>query len=111
MTTQETPIIGTRRTFDNVIVFLHIDGSLSTRSYHVRGGCLPASKMWRMLDDVCLYSVEELPQFIRDVRAGKLPTKSRPSKERSAEIMASNSAARVAKAWERILNRRAVTYR
>lgn len=70
MKTNTTPeVVASRKTFDGVQVFLHADGSISCVMYFLRGR-LPVDQMWRVIDDFCLYDWAELPQLLRDVRAG-----------------------------------------
>lgn len=96
-------VVASRSTFDGVTVFLHEDGSLSTRSNFIGRAKLPVATMWRLFDDVCTYTIEELPNFIRGARAGQLPAKPRPSNEASEAIMAENSARRMEMAWMNII--------
>ena len=101
-------VIATRNTFDGVTVFLHEDGSLSTRSSFIGRVKLPVATMWRHFDDVCLYAIEEIPNFIRAAKAGNTPAKPRPSAEMSEGIMAANAARRVRMAWIGVIYDRSV---
>lgn len=62
----EAEIVAVRRTFDGVTVNFHANGEVSFVQYFLRGR-LPASHIWRVADDVCLYEAAELPALIRRV--------------------------------------------
>jgi hypothetical protein len=61
-------IVASRLTFDRVLVFVHADGSLSDRLNFLRGGRLPLATLWRKIDDICLYTHAELPEYTRTTR-------------------------------------------
>lgn len=92
-------IIAKRTTFDNVTIFLHEDGKLSTRNYWLTRR-LPAVSMWQTFENVCTYTLEEIIQG----------ADSRPSARQSAAIMAGNAAQRVAKAWQEVIYDRRVKH-
>jgi len=110
MTKAIPTIVATRKTFDEVIIFLHADGSLSTRTHYLYGGKLPLASMWRLIDDVCLYSFTELRNFLRAAQAGEIPAKPRPTAEESARIMAANSQNRMRKHSIRVTYDRRVRF-
>jgi hypothetical protein len=113
MSTLETlgaAIVATRETFDRVTIFLHADGSLSTRAHYLYGGKLPRNNMWRLIDDVCLYNFEELRGFLRAAQAGEIPSKPRPTVEESTRIMSANAARRMQNHWIRVTYNRAVRF-
>lgn len=109
--TIEAAIIGTRRSFDGATINLHADGSLSTVLYFLRGGKLPVASMWRHLDDVCLYAVAELPDFIRAANKAKPARKPRPTAEESERIMAVNSRQRFDANQVKLIYRTAIEWR
>lgn len=63
--------ISTRQTFDGVTVYLHADGSVSTRMWFFRGK-FDASTMWRAWGDISMYKAEEIPDYMREVKRGNL---------------------------------------
>lgn len=70
MTTTKTEVVAKRTTFDGVTIYIHSDGSVSDRLNFFRGK-LPLETMWRAIDDVAVYTHAEVPQMIREAKAGK----------------------------------------
>jgi len=72
-TTAQPEIVSTRQSFDGVTVYLHADGSVSTRMWFFRGK-FPVAKMWRAWGDICTYTVQEIPGYLHAVkRMGHAP--------------------------------------
>jgi hypothetical protein len=67
---QDAEIIARRRSFDGVDIFLHADGALSTRTHFIGRSKLPADLMWRVADDLALYTYAEVHSLIKSVRSG-----------------------------------------
>lgn len=67
----EPEVVSTRKTFDGVTVRLHADGSISDRRAYVSRAKLPKEVMWRVWGDIETYTHAELPQLLRDVKAGR----------------------------------------
>lgn len=81
----ETEIVATRQTFDGATVYLHADGAISFRTHFSRGGRLPIANMWRVWEDVCTYTADEIPALIRAARAGNwVPIRVRKSPDGEA---------------------------
>jgi len=74
--TQTSEIVSTRKTFDGVEVYLHADGSVSTRMWFFRGK-FSSDVMWRAWGDI------GIPAYMREVKRGKLAWQ-RPFVKRSA---------------------------
>lgn len=107
----EAKVIATTLTSNNVIIFLHEDGAVSTRLRFTTGGKLPVTTMLENFSKLAAYTDEEIPGFIRSVRAGKTPAPPRPSAEESEAIMASNAAARVEEVRQGIVYDRSIEWR
>lgn len=80
MSNYSSPVVSTRATFCGVTVFLHADGSVSDRRAYIGRIKLPVASMWRAWEDVCTYTHDELPAFIRAVCDGTwTPVRIRPA--------------------------------
>jgi hypothetical protein len=74
--TTTTETIARRQTFDGVTVYLHSDGSISTRDRVLPVAFrLPVATMHRVFDDVCVWTIEELHTLAMLAREGRHPRK------------------------------------
>jgi hypothetical protein len=91
MSKADPPVVSTRTTFCGITVSLHADGSVSNRSHFIGRAKLPISVMWRVWDDICTYTHDEIPALVRAVRDGSWePVRVRPNmtEERHQAILA-----------------------
>ncbi len=85
MTEIDPEVIATRSTSDGVTVHLHEDGSVSTR-FHFFRTRLALDVAHRVMDDVCLYDMGEVPGLLREVKKGSYAKKGRPVKRGTGRI-------------------------
>lgn len=69
--TSEAEIVAVRRTFDGAVVNFHANGEVSFRTSFLRGK-LPLATMWKVAENVCLWTADELPSLLREARAGRV---------------------------------------
>ena len=90
--TTDADVVSTRQTSDGISLMLHSDGSISDRRSYVGRSKLPRDKMWRVWEDISLYTRDEVPDLIKAVRRGTwMPFRVRPdmTEERHQEILSS----------------------
>lgn len=86
--TAEPHCVSRRKTFDGCDVELWSNGEVAFRTHFLRGK-LPVDKMWRVWEDIELYTADELPTLLRSVRAGKWqPFRIRPTVDHEAILAA-----------------------
>lgn len=66
--TADAPVVAVRETFDGVRVNFHANGEVSFRTHFLRGRLTPLA-IWRVADDVCLYTAEEIPALLRAAKS------------------------------------------
>lgn len=105
--TASPEMIARRQTFDGVTIYLASDSTLWTRTHQISRTPLAVADRFRIIDDMSIMTYAELPQLIRDAKAGKLPCQ-RPAFDSAAAEMRVQfgSAERMRKAREHIEHNR-----
>lgn len=67
--TTDAAVVAKRTTFDGVRVNFHANGEVSFRTHFLRGR-LQSDMVWRVAEDVCLYTSAEVPGLLRDIAVG-----------------------------------------
>jgi hypothetical protein len=67
--TAQAEVVAVRHTFDGARIAFHADGEVSFRT-HIERSRLPLADIWRVAENVCLYTAAEIPALLREVKAG-----------------------------------------